>query len=137
MVNDIIKSLSRTLYDNFEGVTIYVDKVEQGFKNPSFFVYTLSASEKPLLGQRVQRNYSFIVHYFPENESNEEIQRVASELYGILRQIKLLNGDSLNGFKLEHKVVNGVLMFFVQFKPIVYYPYDTTEDMNDLHYNFK
>lgn len=137
MVNEIIKGLSRALYDNFEGVTIYVDNVEQGFKTPSFFIRMVSASETPLIGNRAKRNCSFGIYYFPKKDSNEEIQRVASQLYAILRQIKLLNGDSLNGLKLEHEIVDGTLMFFVQFKPIVYYPYDKADGMNDLNYNFK
>ena len=137
MVNEIIKGLSIALYNNFEGVNIYVDDVEQGFEEPAFFIYNVSASENRLLGQRAKRNYMFDIFYFPKTKTNEEIQRVASQLYAILRQIKLLNGSLINGFRLEHKTIDGVLHFFVKYNPIVRYPVETSESMNELDYNFK
>ena len=137
MVNEIIKGLSIALYNNFEGVNIYVDDVEQGFEEPAFFIYNVSASENRLLGQRAKRHYMFDIFYFPKTKTNEEIQRVASQLYAILRQIKLLNGSLINGFRLEHKTIDGVLHFFVKYNPIVRYPVETSESMNELDYNFK
>lgn len=132
MVNDLITGLSRTLYDNFDGVTIYVDNVEQGFETPSFFVYLVSSFESPLLGNRAKRVCLFDIHYFPKTEKNEELQGVASKLYVILRQIKLLNGDSINGFKLEHEIDDGVLHFFVKYNPIIYYPSVESEAMSNI-----
>lgn len=136
MVNDIVKGLSVALYNNFEDVRIYVDDVEQGFEEPAFFIYNVSASENRLLGRRAKRVYLFDIHYFPKTNTNEELQDVASTLYTVLRQIKLLNGSSLNGFRMEHKIINGVLHFFVRYKPVVLYDADVIESMGDLDYNF-
>lgn len=137
MVNDIINGLSVALHNEFDGVNIYTDKVEQGFEYPAFFISNVDSSEKRLLGNRAQRRHLFGIHYFPKSETNEENQRVASQLYGIVRQVKLLNGELINGFKPEHEVSDGVLHFFVQYNPIVYYPSNTeTEKIGELEHNF-
>lgn len=135
MVNEIIKGISVALYENFNPVNIYTDKVEQGFETPAFFIRTIRSSESRLLGNRAKRQYTFSIHYYSESRKNEELQEVASKLYGILRQIKLLNGDSLNGLKLEHEVVNGVLLFFVRYNPIVHYASEVPETFGELDYN--
>ncbi len=137
MVNDIIKALSVTLHENFEGVNIYVDNVEQGFETPAFFIFNVESMEDRLLGNRAKRTNLFDIHYFSKTETNEEIQQVASKLYTLLRQIKLLNGSSINGFKLKHEVDEKVLHFFVQYNHIVLHPSEVHETFGELKHNFK
>lgn len=134
MVSDIINGISNALYSNFEGVTIYTESIEQGFESPCFFIMPLNVSESPLMGARAFRNMAFDVHYFPMSEraSNAEIQTIASKLFGVLKRIDLLNGDKLNGFKLRYEVENGVLHFFVEYKPTIRYPVDAVEAQGEL-----
>lgn len=131
MVNDIIRGISKTLGTNFSGVKIYSEAIKQGFKEPCFFILTLEGSETPLLGNRAKRNYSFDVHYFPVN-SHSEMQDVAERLYIVLRQFSLLNGDMMRSVNVKHEVVDGVLHFMFEVKPIVYYRNETGDIMQTL-----
>lgn len=131
MVNDIINGISNALYKNFEGVEIYSDRLEQGFKEPCFFILSLISSEDRLLGDRAKRTLQFDIHYFPKGD---EIHEMEQNLYGVLRCIKLLNGDMLNGLKLHSEVVDRVLHFFVQYVPIIRYVGDEPETMENLQH---
>lgn len=129
MVSDLINGISNALYTNFEGVDIYSESIEQGFNEPCFFVVTLNASESPLLGARALRNVDFNIQYFPSSEhaKNAEIEAVAAKLYGVLRRITLLNGDSVNGMNLHHETQDGVLHFFVKYRAVIYYSEEPSE----------
>lgn len=134
MVNDIIDGISNALYANFEGVAIYSESIEQGFDEPCFFVMPLNPSETPLIGVRAYRSVPLDIHYFPKSKTapNAEMEGVASKLYGILRRIALLDGNSLNGMKLHHEIQDNVLHFFVEYKPIIKYMRDPDEMQEDL-----
>lgn len=123
MVSDIIDAISNAIYANFEGITVYSEKVEQGLNEPCFFVMPLNPSETPLLGDRAYRTVPLDIHYFPfsKSEPRREIELTASKLYGMLRRITLLDGNSLNGMNLHHEIEGEVLHFFVEFKPIIRY----------------
>lgn len=136
MVNDVIDGISNALYENFEGVEIRSEGIEQGYVEPSFFIECVSTTEIPLLGDRAYRSMLFDVHYFPssEHEENKELQTVASMLYKVLRRITLLDGDMLNGLRLNHKITDGVLHFFVEYKPTIFYVGDKPSMQEDLRY---
>ena len=134
MVNDIIDGISNALYENFNDVEIYSDKLPQGFKKPCFFILSLISSEDRLLGDRAKRTLQFDVHYFPKG-GNSELYEVEQKLYEVLRHIQLLNGDSLNGLKLHGEIEDGVLHFFVQYLPIVHYSFgDKADNMANLQH---
>lgn len=139
MVKDIIDGISNALYENFKGVTIYSESIEQGFEEPCFFVMPLNSSEIPLIGVRAFRSVPLDVHYFPksEKEAYAEMENVASKLYGILRRITLLDGSMLNGFNLNHKAQDGVLHFFVEFKPPIRYVTEPDEMQESLDHNIE
>lgn len=124
MVSDIIDGISNALYANFEGITVYSESVEQGLIEPCFFVMPLNPSETSLIGDRAIRNVPMDIHYFPfsKSEPRAEMELTASKLYGVLRRIALLDGNKLNGMNLHHEIENGVLHFFVEYKPIIRYP---------------
>ena len=49
MLNDIMDAVTRRLNELFgDGYEIYTDAVEQGLKEPCFFVQFLEPSEKPV-----------------------------------------------------------------------------------------
>ena len=134
MVNDVLDGISNALYKVFEGVEIRTEGLEQGFVAPSFFVDIVSTMDTPLLGNRAFRTMEFDVSYFPESETelNNECEKVASQLYGALRFIDLLDGTKLRGLELNHKVVDDVLHFFVKYKPIVYYIAEIPEKQGEI-----
>lgn len=127
MVSDLLNGISVALYDNFEGVTIYSESVEQGLTEPCFFIVPLNASEIPLLNNRAYRHVPFDVHYFPKSKTNLELEKVAAKLYIALRRITLPSEDQVNGMNLHHEVQDGVLHFFVEYKPVIYYKGDEAE----------
>ena len=56
MLNEIMNAVTRRLDELFgDGYTIYTDGVEQGLKEPCFFVQFLEPSEKPMIGRRYFR----------------------------------------------------------------------------------
>lgn len=118
MINDIIDGLSVALYDAFPSCKIYSEQVKQGLQEPCFFIDTVTSLEKPLLKDRVKREIELDIHYFTKGD-NAERQRVAADLYQLFKFVTLLNGDTLRGWKLSHEIVDGVLHFYVTFKPIL------------------
>lgn len=134
MVTDITKGIAVALHKAFgDNYTIYTEEIEQGLKEPCFFIAVLNTEQRQFIGNRYQQNIPFDVHYFPVSKAkNAEMQEVATTLYAVLRQIKLLNGDLLNGVRLHHETVDDVLHFFVQYKPIVKYPVDPVEEMGGI-----
>lgn len=137
MIKEIIDGISNALYANFQQVDIVSEGIEQGFTEPTFFIGVVETSEIPLLGNRAYRSMLFDIQYFPlsKNEPNNEIELTASKLYKILRRITLLDGDMLNGLRLNHKTEDGVLHFFVEYKPIVYYVGEAPDLQEEISYS--
>lgn len=131
MVNDILYGISTMLYDNFAGATIYTDTVEQGLTEPCFFVMPVTINEQTLLNTRALRAVTFDIHYISK-QSRLQLEDLAAKLYPLLRRVTLLDGSSLNGFNLHHEISDGVLHFFVEFKPIVKYSSESVPNMADV-----
>lgn len=133
MIKSILDGISNALYSNFENVQIVSEGIEQGIEEPCFFIDIFSEKELPLTGNRAYRVLDVDVHYFPKTETNEEIAEVASQLYFALRRIKLLDGSTINSLNsMYHRTTDGVLHFFVSYKPIVYYPKEESEKQGEL-----
>lgn len=130
MVNDIVNGITKAIYEEYgKEYKIYTESIEQGFKEPCFFVAVLDGEQTRIVGNRYQRNIPIDVHYFPsEKAKSKEMNSVAQALYGILERITLADGTMLNGFQMSDKPVNGVLHFFVTYKPIL--TYQTAEETN-------
>lgn len=121
MVNNLIDGISVKLNQVFgDGVRIYSESVQQGLKEPCFFIAVLNPSQTQSIGNRYFRQHPFDVHYFPvEPGNNEEIQGVASQLLDALEYVTLLNGDLVRGTEMHYEKVDDVLHFFVQFNMFV------------------
>lgn len=135
MVNDILDGITNALYNNFVDTRIHTDSLEQGFTEPCFFVLELAEEEIPLLNLRAKRNITFNVQYFPSQKSNRELREMASKLFPVLKRIELLDGTLLNGFNLRNEIVDGVLHFFVEYKPIIRYKSEQHENMENMSQN--
>lgn len=131
MENDIVDGITKAIYDEYgEECKIYTESIEQGFKEPCFFVAVLDTEQARIIGNRHQYNIPIDVHYFPGTKAkSEEMREVKQALYSILGRITLLNGDMLNGFQMHAETVQDVLHFFVTYKPIVKYQQDAEETM--------
>lgn len=131
MVNEIVNGITKAIYDEYgAGYKIYTESIEQGFKEPCFFIAVLDSDQARIIGNRYQKTIAVNVHYFPATKAkNKEMHGVAETLYSILGRITLHNGDMLNGFQLHYETVEDVLHFFVTYKPIVKYQQDAEETM--------
>lgn len=134
MVNELLYGITTALHSHFEYYPIYADTVEQGLHEPCFFVLPLSASESPLLGRRAFRDVSFDIHYI-SRDKREQLELVASDLYPLMRQITLLDGSLVNGLDLHHEIHDGVLHFFVRFKPVIRYQGEQVPLQEVLHHD--
>lgn len=137
MVNNIIDGISIKLNQVFEGnCKLYSDTVEQNLARPSFFIIVLNPSEKQIVGNRYFRQHLFDIHYFPENEGdNEEIQDVASQLFDALEYITISETDMIRGTNMRYEKIDGILHFFVEYNVFVYKETEPVEEMQTLVVN--
>ena len=126
MLNEIIKGVSVRLYDSFgDAYRIYQNDVEQGLKEPCFFIQILEPSRSPLLGQRSMVRIPLDISYFPRRGgNNDEMLSVGWQLMEQLEYITLPNGDTVRGTKMTFEVVDGVLHFFVGYNMTILHPED-------------
>ncbi|WP_148355324.1 phage tail terminator family protein [Anaerotruncus colihominis] len=117
MLNEIIKGISMALNTAFgDGYEIFQNNVEQGLKEPCFFISILKPEIIPMLGRRfIQRN-PFDIQYFPTSPGNNaEMITAAETMIGALDFITLPGGDLLHGTSVNYEVVDNVLHFFVNY----------------------
>lgn len=121
MINKLIDGISIRLNQMFgDDYNIYTETVEQGFKEPCFFIKSLDPSKTPHPNKQSFREYLFDVMYFPEsNETNSEINSVTEDLFEGLEVIELLNGDLKRGSNMHAETVDDKLHFFVNFNVLV------------------
>ena len=96
-----------------DGYEIFQNNVEQGLKEPCFFISILKPEIIPMLGRRfIQRN-PFDIQYFPTSPGNNaEMITAAETMIGALDFITLPGGDLLHGPSVNYEVVENVLHFF-------------------------
>ena len=98
------------------GYKIYQNDVEQGFKEPCFFIAVLKPDISPLQKNRFMNRNPLDVHYFPTSgRNNAELFTTAGDLMECLEFITLPNGDVLHGTSMSYEVQDGVLHFFVNY----------------------
>lgn len=116
MINKHIDAISLRLNSVFgDEYDIYTHEIEQGFKEPCFFIMCVDASKDLFLGPRYFRSINFCVYYFPlGDEESYECHRVAEELYRCLEWLEL-DGNIIRGTHLKHDIVDGVLNFKVSY----------------------
>lgn len=119
MYNDILDAVTRKLAELFPECTIYIDSVEQGLKEPCFFVGFLEPSEKPMIGRRYYRKAGIYIQYLPQSsdQSSREVYDTADRLMDHMEFISLSNGDMLHGTNMNWKIAleSSVLSFFVDY----------------------
>lgn len=117
MINSIIEGISIALNTEFgERYTIYTESVEQGLKEPCFFISCLNPTSKVFLGERYFRTNQMCIQYIPTNKSveKEECNAVTERLFNCLEYITV-GEDLIRGSKMSSEIVDGVLNFFVNY----------------------
>lgn len=121
MINRLIDGISIRLNELFgDDYNIYTETVEQGFKEPCFFIKSLDPSKTQYPNKQSLREYLFDVMYFPgSDDTNSEINRITEDLFEGLEVIELLNGDLKRGTGMHAETVDDKLHFFVNYNVIV------------------
>lgn len=122
MINSIIESISISLNAEFgDEYTTYTESVEQGLKEPCFFVFCINPTNRIYLGKRYFRENQFCIQYFPADKSRtqEECNAVVERLFSCLEYVNV-TGDLVRGTKMRSETVDGVLNFFVNYDLFVY-----------------
>lgn len=116
MVNEIVDGIAVKLDEICPTAEVYREEMEQGFKEPCFFILPLRTAQRAEVGNRYQRTHSFDVHYFPSNEgkASEEMEAVASAFLMGLEYITA-GGDLIRATRAEYEVHDGVLHFEVDY----------------------
>lgn len=133
MTVDLLHSITKTIYDNFENATIYIEKTKQGFKTPSFFIRCLKTEEKQFISGNIKVFNNIEISYFPKklDETNEECICTANILFDKLKKMKLKK-ISLNGLNMKSNIdENGILKFYIDYNFYIFRNKDI-EKMNRL-----
>ncbi|HCT64272.1 MAG TPA: hypothetical protein DIC60_03215 [Lachnospiraceae bacterium] len=122
MVNNIVLGIAQKIRTVFSetNYSLYTENIEQGFKEPCFFVSLISHTQKQRLGNRYRETYSFDISYYPsaDGNTNEECLEVAEGLYEILEYITA-DSDLLRGTNINSKITEGILHFYVDYNIFV------------------
>lgn len=111
--NALIKKLSLFTPE----LPVYDEAVEQGLKQPCFFVLLIESSQAREIDRRYRRFNSFDVHYFPAPDADaprEACELMAERLYSEIEYVRGAEGG-YRGTGMRHEIVDGVLHFFVQY----------------------
>lgn len=127
MINSIIEGISISLNAEFgDDFTIYTESVEQGLKEPCFFISCINPTNRVFLGKRYFKTNQMCIQYFPtdKDRKKEECNSVSDKLFDCLEYITV-SGDLVRGTKMNSEMVDGVLNFFVNYDFYVYKKEDT------------
>lgn len=117
MISSIIKGISVAINTEFgDGYTIYTESIEQGLKEPCFFISCLNPTNKVFFGERYFRTNQMCIQYIPTNTSveKEECNAVVERLFNCLEYITV-GEDPVKGSKMNSEIVDGILNFFVNY----------------------
>ncbi len=133
ILDDIVKGISSTIKKEFLSMEINVNEIEQGFKEPCFFIKMLKLDEKQIIGERYFRRYFFDVRYYPDrNKKSQSIWEVADSLQDILELITTPKGHLIRGADRNAEVEDNVLHYFVSYNMFVIKPKNQEEHMENL-----
>ena len=121
ILEDIIKGINRIIKSEFPSMEIYANEIQQGFKEPCFFIKMLKLDEKQIIGERYFRRYFFDIRYHPDkHKKSQSIWGVADRLQDILEMIKTPEGHLIRGTDRNAEVEDNVLHYFVSYNMLVF-----------------
>lgn len=123
MINSIIDSIGISLNAEFgDKYTIYSESVEQGLKEPCFFISCLNPTNQLFFDKRYFRQNQFCIQYLPENAGNiarTSCNDVAERVFNCLEYITVEN-DLVRGTQMKCEIIDDVLHFFVNYDMFIY-----------------
>lgn len=121
MINSITAGISRALFAEFgDRYEVHMENIEQGLEPPCFLISCLEPSVMKFFGNRYFRRNQFCIHFFPGTGNiNRECNGVAERLLWALEYIGA-DGSIFRGDKMEYRMEDGALLFFVNFDFYIY-----------------
>jgi hypothetical protein len=120
MINEIIKGISRALYNKFgDDYNIYTEDVEQDLKEPCFFIQCISPKISRFRGERFYRENQFAIQYFPKSKNyRKECFEVIDMMYTALEFITV-GDDLVMGKGIDTNINDGILTFIINYDMFV------------------
>lgn len=119
MLNKLITAISTALYAEF-GYENYIEEIRQDLNKPCFFISAVNSTVKRFVGKRYFRSNQFCIQYFPgQGEIQPECNETAERMVWCLEHIQM-DGKPIQGTKMKHEIVDGILNFFINYDCFVY-----------------
>lgn len=117
MINCLIKGIASKLYEVFKNITIYTEKVPQGFVTPSFYIKCLTHNDELKLFESKKKITRFDITYFPSKDSLENEREINGTLAKLVDNMRVIQaeGHKIKGFDISNEKVDGVLHYFVSY----------------------
>lgn len=138
MINKIIDGICIALNNEFgDSYEIYTESVEQGLKEPCFFINSLNPTNAQFLNNKYERTQPFCIQYFPSSsEKNYECNEVLEQLNQCLEYISV--SDNLTrGTEMHGEMVDGILNYFIHYDFFVIKQEDAEERMGEFKHKSK
>ena len=129
---DLTLSIINELARIFPDGTFYREKTEQGFTEPSFYVYPISASQDPLLTTRNYRKRPYCVTWFPDTSLDTTMEQLETMSDRLMNEFKFLHDDKLHILSKDLKVQDGVIVMTFSIRYVVQEVPDESTKMQDL-----
>lgn len=114
-ISEIISAITRTIKNRYPEITVYKDKVKQGFNTLCFFVTCLNAEQNKIGRNKYNRDYLFNIRFHMKEPDRVELLLKGEELQELLQVIRK-DSELLIGKELNYEIVDDVLQFFVSYK---------------------
>ena len=128
----------RVLVANFKNSKVYKEDQVQKLVRPCFFVKQITLQQEKQMNRRDRRTYRIRIQALPPSgEASPEVfcRDVGEALLGLFRLLPLSETESVFGRNMEYEVVNGELIFTVEYSIWVELPPAESILMNTLDTN--
>lgn len=129
---DLTLSIINELARIFPDGTFYREQMEQGFSEPSFYVYPLPASQDPLLATRNYRKRLYCATWFPDTSLGTTTEQLETMSDRLMNEFKFLTDERLHILSKDLKVQDGVLVLTFGIRYVVQEVPDESTKMQDL-----
>ncbi len=140
--------------DGTPSITIYKEKIVQGFKKPSFFIWIMDVSQEKIMRNVYTRDYQMNIRYHPEEKDSKTYETLSDIGNKLLDKLTLIDVpiflgryDSegkpiedkkpVRGSQMDFTIQDDVLQFFVTYKIDIKLYKEKGPDMETLDINNK
>lgn len=129
---DLTLSIINELASLFPDNSFYQEQMEQGFSEPCFYVYPISATQDPLLTTRNYRKRLYCATWFPDTSLGTTMEQLETMSDGLMNEFRFLHDDKLHILSKDLKVQDGVIVMTFGIRYVVKEVPDESTKMQDL-----